>query len=156
MNPPAAPPLFAPLFEGPTDVFDYSSVFSVLPLPAILIDSRGTIVDVNDAYLAAATKTEESASADALIGRPVWDVAPDDDDPILPKAMVEQALASEADDLEMPSPLLSGTESKEGTLVLHEVRVILLPERAGAIIVREEITERVAQAERLQVPSICP
>lgn len=56
----------------------------------------------------------------------------------------------------MPSPLLSGTESKEGTLVLHEVRVILLPERAGAIIVREEITERVAQAERLQVPSICP
>ena len=100
MNPPAAPPLFAPLFEGPTDVFDYCSVFSVLPLPAILIDSRGTIVDVNDAYLAAATKTEESASADALVGRPVWDVAPDDDDPILPKAMVEQALASEADDLE--------------------------------------------------------
>ncbi|MBT5059717.1 MAG: response regulator [Gemmatimonadetes bacterium] len=127
---------------------DYAAVFATLPLPAILIDAQGTVVDVNDAYLASMGKGPEFGSREILIGQPIWEFAPSDD-PLLRQDRVLEFLQKGN-----PPAVLERIEATAaGDAILHEIRALVLPEQSGAIIVREEITERVRQAERLQESS---
>jgi PAS domain S-box-containing protein len=127
---------------------DYAAVFATLPLPAIVIDAQGTVVDVNDAYLASMGQGSEHGGREALLGQPIWSFAPTDD-PLLSQDRVLEFLQKGS-----PPPVLERIEPTDtGDAILHEIRALVLPQQAGAIIVREEITERVQQAERLQESS---
>ena len=67
--------------------FDYATVFATLPLPAILIDPQDTVVDVNEAYLAARPHGIEHGGRETLLGQPIWNVAAVDD-PLLSQERV--------------------------------------------------------------------
>lgn len=126
---------------------NYSAVFAALPTPAMLIDGQGMIVDVNEAFLSSTSLGNDAASRSTLLGRPIWTLT-----------MGSEALWSQESVLRFlvegdPAPIHQHVEGTDQTAALHEVRAMVLPDGTGAIIVREEITERVEQEARLQESS---
>jgi hypothetical protein len=111
--------------------FDYAIGFATLPLPAIRIDAQDT-VEVNDAYLAARPHHRlEHGGRETLLGQPIWNVAAADD-PLLSQERVAEFLQKGN-----PPPVLERIEPTDaGAVILHEMRVHVLPEQAE---LRQEI-----------------
>jgi hypothetical protein len=96
-----------------------------LPLPAILIDPQDTVVDVNEAYLAARPHGIEHGGRETLLGQPIWNVAAVDD-PLLSQERVAEFLQKGN-----PPPVLERIEPTDaGEAIFHEMRVHVLPEQA--------------------------
>ncbi|MBT3342462.1 MAG: response regulator [Gemmatimonadetes bacterium] len=126
---------------------DYPSVFSSLPMPATLVDGEGTVVDINEACVRSMHRQGHDTTRESCLGRRIWETV-SDGDPLSSREVVLGFLSGQS----LPPLHHRSTGADGDTSTLHEISVTALPQ-GGAIIVREEITEREAQAERLQETS---
>lgn len=126
----------------------YRGVFAAMPVPATLIDAQGLIVDVNEAFLELAHRYGLSVKREDRVGFPLWQFS-GEADPQLGKQALETFLRdgtteswrrAETDD--------SGREGQ------HDMQLVALRDAtgqiAGALVLRQEVTESVEQARQLE------
>lgn len=118
-----------------------------MPVPATLIDTRGLIVDVNEAFLEMAHRYGVSVRREDRIGHPLWKFSGEHDQ--LGRQAIETFLQDgrsegwrrvETDD--------SGREGQ------HDMQLVALRDGmgriTGALVLRQEVTESVEQAQQLE------
>ena len=126
----------------------HTGVFAAMPLPATLIDATGTIVDVNDAFINLAQRYNVTLRREDRIGRPLWEFS-GEHDPQLGRQAILDFLA-DGD----PEHWRRVEHDDRGRQGLHDMQLLALRDAegriCGAMIVRQEVTESVEQARKLE------
>jgi signal transduction histidine kinase/CheY-like chemotaxis protein/GAF domain-containing protein len=127
----------------------HRAAFAALPLPATLLDAEGVILDVNDAFLAMARSHGRILRREERVGRPIWQFA-GEDDPHLGRRAILEFLAGDEPRRSWQVEERSATADSAG---IHDMTITRLRDSrglVGALVTRLEVTEAVAQAQRLE------
>ena len=134
-----------------TDIFHPDNeLFDAIALPATLVDAEGIILDVNQAFVEHARRRGVPLTREERIGRPVADFAHDGESRGYIEDVVEQVLsAGETHQLAVRQ------RDGSGRLFYVDIHARALRDRdgtvRGAVIMREDVTERVQRQQRQQV-----
>jgi PAS domain S-box-containing protein len=116
-------------------------VFDSLPLPATLVDVRGMVADVNQAFLALALSHGQELRKEDRIGGHIASFARTEEERSKIKAFIEEVLRTGKD-----QHILWSGEDKNGNRRYWDIHASVLKEAAGevigAIVLREDVTER--------------
>ena len=127
---------------------DYRAVFGAIPVPATLIDADGIILDVNGAFLAIARRAGSDLKPEDRIGKPANEFVADAFHAEW-EAFVGELLAGGN-----AAPLRQVATDGMGREFLQEIRGHAIRGSSGsvvgAVILRDDVTEEVLQAERLE------
>ena len=131
-----------------TDIFHPDNeLFDAIALPATLVDAEGIILDVNQAFVEHARRRGVPLTREERIGRPIADFAHDGESRGYIEDVVEQVLsAGETHQLAVRQ------RDGSGRLFYVDIHARALRDRdgtvRGAVIMREDVTERVQQQEQ--------
>ncbi len=128
---------------------DLSLVFEAIPIPAVLIDAGGAILDINQVFLDRAQRHGYDLRKEIWVGQPVWAFAPEPNRSRF-ETFVRRALAQEGI---APSRERFAYELK--TTIHTEISITPLQDPAGqalgALVLWQDITGEVWQAQRQQL-----
>jgi PAS domain S-box-containing protein len=134
-----------------TKSFEYLDIFETLPLPATLIDTKGTIVDINQASLEVALRYGPPIGKEDRIGHHIAQFVSVPEERTRFEAFIDELLhTGENRHFRWKSINLAGRGDSYWNF---HARTFVDPAGriAGALILREDITEQIRQEQRKEV-----
>ena len=132
--------------------FDYVEVFDAIPIPATLIDVRGNIVDINQAFLEYARRRGRDISKEDRIGHPIGNFTSSEEERVHFERYIHDLLHQDA-----TRHLRWETIDSSGHSYYVDIYAQVLKNTAnqvtGAIVLREDVTKQVRQEQRKRIIS---
>jgi PAS domain S-box-containing protein len=135
--------------ETSSSVTDYTRAFDAIPLPATLIDTDGIVIDVNQAFLDLAHSYGREIRREGRIGRPIASFASTEKERTQLVAFIDELLRTGK-----TQHLQWAGENEFGQHLFWDIHASVLTDATGqvtgALVLREDITERKQAEEKLR------
>ena len=133
-------------------LFDYAGVFEGFPIPATLIDARGIVIDVNRAFLEMAHRYDHPICKEDRVGQHIASFAETEKERTRFRTFIDELLHT--GETHIPQWICVEPSGRRSHWQIHAEGIRdAAGQVIGALILREDVTEKVRKEQRERVVS---